>query len=161
MHPWQVFGLTGLTYSPDFPGQTPSVYFGFRTCSPLRGSSGLPPDSLFILLAEEPRNCTTISRSKWKCNTTRCEYLAMNQNPHTAASRYFIGLFEVKVFEVKVLEVKVCSWFLSATVRRFLEQSRSLCNMAVCRSGYWSLGTVSIKFDIKADPILARRSYAL
>ena len=34
----------------------PSVDFGFRTCSPLRGSSGLPPDSLFILFSEEPRN---------------------------------------------------------------------------------------------------------
>ena len=33
-----------------------SVDFGFRTCSPLRGSSGLSPDSLFILLEEEPRN---------------------------------------------------------------------------------------------------------
>jgi hypothetical protein len=50
MHPWQVFGLTGSTYLPDFPGLRPSVHFGFRTCSPLRGSSGFSPDSLFIHL---------------------------------------------------------------------------------------------------------------
>ena len=31
-----------------------SVILGFRTCLPLRGSSGLSPDSLFILLAEKP-----------------------------------------------------------------------------------------------------------
>jgi len=26
MFPWQVFGLTGSTYLPDFPGISPSVF---------------------------------------------------------------------------------------------------------------------------------------
>ncbi len=49
---WQVFGLTGLTYSPDFPGVCPVSSFDFRTCLPLRGSSGFSPDSLFTLVRE-------------------------------------------------------------------------------------------------------------
>ena len=39
------------SYLPDFPGLSPSVILGVRTCLPLRGSSGFSPDSLFILLA--------------------------------------------------------------------------------------------------------------
>jgi hypothetical protein len=127
MLPWQVFGLTGSTYSPDFPGRMPSVNFGFRTCSPLRGSSGISPDSLFILPAEEPRNCTTISREDWKCNTTRCEYLARNQSPHLAVNWYLPDTFNSRG--------EVRSWSLSARVRWFFEQSRLVCKMAVCRSG--------------------------
>ena len=42
-------------YSPDFPVPCgTSVILGFRTCLPLRGSSGFSPDSLLILLAEKP-----------------------------------------------------------------------------------------------------------
>jgi hypothetical protein len=39
-------GLPGVGHS--------SVILGVRTCLPLRGSSGISPDSLFILLAEKP-----------------------------------------------------------------------------------------------------------
>ena len=55
MSPWQVFGLCRLPTCPDFPGFiASSVILGFRSCLPLRGSSGFSPDSLFILLAEKP-----------------------------------------------------------------------------------------------------------
>jgi len=55
MFPWQVFGLYRFVPTrPDFPVACASsvVLFqteGFRTCIPLRGSSGLSPDSLFTL----------------------------------------------------------------------------------------------------------------
>ena len=40
--------LQAQPYSPDFPVPCgTSVILGFRTCSPLRGSSGFTPDSLF------------------------------------------------------------------------------------------------------------------
>ena len=47
--------LQAQPYSPDFPMPFGiSVILGFRTCLPLRGSSGFSPDSLLILLAEQP-----------------------------------------------------------------------------------------------------------
>ena len=47
--------LQAQPYSPDFPVPCgTSVILGFRTCSPLRGSSGFPPDSLLMPLAEQP-----------------------------------------------------------------------------------------------------------
>ena len=54
MFPWQVFGLHRLLPThPDFPvAHASSVVLllrVFRTCLPLRGSSGLSPDSLFAL----------------------------------------------------------------------------------------------------------------
>jgi len=43
--------LQALTYSPDFPdASASSVILGFRTCLPLRGSSGVTPASLFTLV---------------------------------------------------------------------------------------------------------------
>jgi len=65
-----------LNLLAGLPRHWPSVDFGFRTCLPLRGSSGLSPDSLFILPEEEPRNSTTISRVNKKCNPIPCEYFA-------------------------------------------------------------------------------------
>jgi hypothetical protein len=63
-----MFSVAGLRtlqaqpYSPDFPMPFgTSVILGFRTCLPLRGSSGFSPDSLLILLAEKPWRRTTIS----------------------------------------------------------------------------------------------------
>jgi hypothetical protein len=63
-----MFSVAGLRtlqaqpYSPDFPMPFgTSVILGFRTCLPLRGSSGFSPDSLLILLAEKPWRKTTIS----------------------------------------------------------------------------------------------------
>jgi hypothetical protein len=50
MFPWQVFGLTGSDLLARLPRrQALSVVGGVRTCLPLRGSSGIAPDSLFIL----------------------------------------------------------------------------------------------------------------
>src|ERR1700757_1039231 len=47
--------LQAQPYSPDFPvPYGTSVILGFRTCSPLRGSSGFSPDSLLMPLAEQP-----------------------------------------------------------------------------------------------------------
>ena len=47
--------LQAQPYSPDFPVPFgTSVILGFRTCSPLRGSSGFSPDSLLMPLAEQP-----------------------------------------------------------------------------------------------------------
>ena len=63
MFPRQVFGLTGSTLLAGLPRRfTPSVIVGVRTCLPLRGSSGLSPDSLLHpqLLAEGPWNRFTI-----------------------------------------------------------------------------------------------------
>jgi hypothetical protein len=63
MFPRQVFGLCRLipTHRTSQVSQ-PSVIVGFRTCLPLRGSSGFPPDSLFTLsiAAERPWNKSTI-----------------------------------------------------------------------------------------------------
>jgi hypothetical protein len=65
MFPWQVFGLCRLVPTSRTSQTTwSSVILGFRTCLPLRGSSGLSPDSLFILLTEEPWNRETISGGK-------------------------------------------------------------------------------------------------
>jgi hypothetical protein len=59
MFPRQVFGLTGSTLLAGLPRRfTPSVIFGVRTCLPLRGSSGVSPDSLFTLQAGETVNGT-------------------------------------------------------------------------------------------------------
>jgi hypothetical protein len=47
----QVFGLTGIWLKPTcrrFPVQNQCLIDGVRSCLPLRGSSGLLPDSLFI-----------------------------------------------------------------------------------------------------------------
>jgi len=56
MFPWQVFGLCRFNptrrTSQCLAGT--SVILGFRTCLPLRGSSGFSPDSLLILLTEKP-----------------------------------------------------------------------------------------------------------
>src|SRR6201996_1350291 len=47
--------LQAQPYSPDFPVSCgTSVILGFRTCSPLRGSSGFSPGSLLMPLAEQP-----------------------------------------------------------------------------------------------------------
>src|SRR5579875_621832 len=47
---WQVFGLAGSDLLARLPKrQALSVVNGVRTCLPLRGSSGVAPDSLFIL----------------------------------------------------------------------------------------------------------------
>jgi hypothetical protein len=48
MFPWQVFGLTGSNLLAGLPRPYP-VSIGVRPCLPLRGSSGLSPDSLFRL----------------------------------------------------------------------------------------------------------------
>jgi hypothetical protein len=49
----------GSTLLAGLPKASPlQCHRGFRTCLPLRGSSGLSPDSLFILLAEKPWNET-------------------------------------------------------------------------------------------------------
>jgi hypothetical protein len=56
MFPWQVFGLHRIipTRRTSQNRVVPVSSWGFRTCLPLRGSSGISPDSLFILLAEKP-----------------------------------------------------------------------------------------------------------
>ena len=57
MFPRQVFGLAGLTLLAGLPRRfTPSVIVGVRTCLPLRGSSGVSPDSLFTLHDGETAN---------------------------------------------------------------------------------------------------------
>ena len=50
MFSWQVFGLAGYLLAPasQFIAE-PVLCWGFRSCSPLRGSSGFAPDSLFTL----------------------------------------------------------------------------------------------------------------
>src|SRR5579883_1762806 len=64
--------LQAQPYWPDFPGAIEAqCRFGFRTCLPLRGSSGFSPDSLFTPEGEGPRNVTTISSVYAKCNPYR------------------------------------------------------------------------------------------
>jgi hypothetical protein len=59
MFPRQVFGLAGSTLLAGLPRRfTPSVIVGVRTCLPLRGSSGVSPDSLFTLHDGETANGT-------------------------------------------------------------------------------------------------------
>jgi hypothetical protein len=69
--------LQAQPYSPDFPGSGP-VSFGFRTCLPLRGSSGISPDSLFTLHRWRDRGTTTISRPMAPCNN---DLLWISGNP--------------------------------------------------------------------------------
>jgi hypothetical protein len=52
MFPRQVFGLTGSTLLARLPEPQAQCRFGVRTCSPLRGSSGLSPDSLLTSIRE-------------------------------------------------------------------------------------------------------------
>jgi len=52
MFPGQVFGLAGSTLLVGLPRPMTQCRFDFRTCSPLRGSSGLSPDSLSTLVRE-------------------------------------------------------------------------------------------------------------
>ncbi len=47
MFPRQVFGLAGSTLLAGLPRPQAQCRFGVRACLPLRGSSGLSPDSLF------------------------------------------------------------------------------------------------------------------
>ena len=52
MSSWQVFGLTGYLLAPASQSMTePVLLWSFRSCSPLRGSSGVSPDSLFSLIS--------------------------------------------------------------------------------------------------------------
>ena len=64
MFPRQVFGLTGSTYLPDFPSHLAQCQLGVRTCLPLRGSSGLSPDSRFTLNRETEELAHHILRSE-------------------------------------------------------------------------------------------------
>lgn len=53
---WQVFGLIGassfeVSYRPKLPRVSSSANLGFRSYLPLRGSSGLAPDSLLTYLS--------------------------------------------------------------------------------------------------------------
>lgn len=71
MFPGQVFGLAGSSLLARLPKRIAQCRFGFRTCSPLRGSSGFSPDSLFTLNQEEPRNGVTISWVTLECKPSR------------------------------------------------------------------------------------------
>jgi len=65
--------LQAQPYLPYFPAITSaSVFFGVRTCIPLRGSSGVSPDSLFHLRPKpENRGVVPLYRAM-QINTTRC-----------------------------------------------------------------------------------------
>ena len=73
MFPWQVFGLCRLNPTRR-TSQCPfgiSVILGFRTCLPLRGSSGFSPDSLLSLdvvpgAANEHKICRAACRVNQK-----------------------------------------------------------------------------------------------
>ena len=56
---------TGSDLLAGLPRSSTQCHLGVRTCLPLRGSSGLPPDSLFIFehLREEPWNTLTIAET--------------------------------------------------------------------------------------------------
>ncbi len=55
MFPRQVFGLTGSILLAGLPKPLAQCRFGVRTCLPLRGSSGVSPDSLFRPLLGETK----------------------------------------------------------------------------------------------------------
>jgi hypothetical protein len=68
MFPRQVFGLYRLKPTSRTSRTKGSVSFGVRTCLPLRGSSGVSPDSLFTSVNEGPRNSPTIYCANRKFN---------------------------------------------------------------------------------------------
>ena len=58
--------LQARTYLPDFPAAcASSVILGFRTCLPLRGSSGVSPDSLFTLRRRSDHGMTPLYLEVW------------------------------------------------------------------------------------------------
>jgi hypothetical protein len=81
MFPRQVFGLTGSTYLPDFPSHLAQCQLGVRTCLPLRGSSGLSPDSLFILKLRNRGICLPYLGLRKIAMATSCGYSADLEAP--------------------------------------------------------------------------------
>jgi hypothetical protein len=63
---WQVFGLAGCLLAPASQPKLGQCFsWSVRSCSPLRGSPGLSPDSLFSLICDQaPWSETTISGVK-------------------------------------------------------------------------------------------------